>query len=924
MLLNDDGNDEQLCCSRISCSGNRGESGLTENYSCIGDGKILKTGGEMNFCPSEGCTDEICCDETQEGNCTDYDNQYDCERMFGSRSYDELESVFPDRRSTLKKCLWNGDGGYYNSNGEVVNEKCSDYWNTPEGSEEYDRYHNKKSYIYGIDKSNRLKRCELPCEPQCLGTSSTEHHGETECPKIFEKENDNLSEIDFCPDEGNCTGDEMATGVPGYTSQQCLGPDCDFKEPVWEVYRSGVDSGGMIDVKDITQDNEYVYLLGNAMDTNQLSYFYRCKKPCGTPGVNGPEGQTHFINDISLGDGLEQLGLCDSASCDDMKIKSLSVSNEKLWGLTVGVGSTDEIYYCDKNKEIKTGDTEHSCLKRKNWIRMEITPCSHRPPSLPCGRYIGPDPNTIKINKNDTEYDLYDNSDENYYNTGHGLNRGIQHTNDHIYGIVMSGNINQGEYNGISGDGTKDIGLIGRVDKGYLHKQYHYGMEVNWEGVGGPKIAGKVKPENVLEASDRIALNNDTATCSRFYGDTDAGVNSLLSSGTTVANPEDICGWDAAGYQVTKVGWSRISVWDNYDTGPQKPRRVDGGNIIHSPPETHFSGDNGLTSENIEQCPALIGLRDTESDDNYGVHIPSDSNYYIDKIKDYKDSQTFEDDNSVAVDWSKATISSATPTRCWVYGKEKNGNYLKCSDLDAGEECNNAVYINSQGFTKDGYYVDNKRKERTHGVCESVNEECQETQKEIPDQVIPHTLPCSDNNCDESRYKWETEKQMNMPSLTDKWGNCHKDWGNGGLGWGPLYEDPDVFGDQEITRGHIERKHTVGSLTNQLPYCREGPGQDEPIPECIGEQISTYPGDLNNSCRDFDNNLVCNGKYIKHTGTYSDGTEYTNYYQCGLDNDGLCLPGISEFGYTGDSVEGYNLENTPELGLIDSYKCSKN
>ena len=45
----------------------------------------------------------------------------------------------------------------------------------------------------------------------------------------------------------------------------------------------------------------------------------------------------------------------------------------------------------------------------------------------------------------------------------------------------------------------RDIGLLGRVNKKYLPKQYHHGIQVNWEAVGG-LMGGKIKKEDTTDS----------------------------------------------------------------------------------------------------------------------------------------------------------------------------------------------------------------------------------------------------------------------------------------------------------------------------------------------------------------------------------------------------------------------------------------
>lgn len=1039
----DDGNDDDRCCSQIKCSGNPSDSGVP-NYSCSENGKILKPDTDTTYCPTGGCTDDICCVDAPIGNCTNYDNKNDCERIW-------TEELSADQERPRKTCLWTGEGGYYNSSGDVINEKCTDYWNTDEGDSEYETYYNTKSYIYAVDKGLNLRRCELPCEPQCLGTVSIAQGGETECPLIFETNNKALEDTYGPNYSSSWPPSARKTGVLGYTEGQCPS-ECNFKEPEWEIYRRGDQSarGGFPLVSDVDQDNDYVYIVGKSDDTSP-TYFYRCKKPCGTR-QGGDSVTANNINDISITDGLDQLGCEDiecSAGSDNMSIKSMAVSNDNLWILKDGSLGL-EIHSCDKNKELRTGDSNDSCILKSNWIKRDITECGDDVTGL-CGRYIqkdisgdssrdiSADVDTIKINPSGTKFDLYSTGDENYYKGG--LNRDIQHTNDHIYGVVMTGNINGEDYDGIvpvgkDGTGVRDIGLLGRVNKKYLPKQYHHGMEVNWEAVGGPLIGGKIKKEDTNDV-ERSQLNSGTATCDRFHTDTD-GIGSLLGdvgskTQSVVSNQlanttKDICGWDGKGnIPSTEIGWSKISVWDNYDTGPQKPRRVDGESIVSVRPNTHMSGDNGLLESNNNACPAFSGIRDSVSDDNYGISQENDTvnedyragepdvwckdECYIPRIQGARDThstcglvdnrdeceatftcaygeeegpdgETICDtqgnqrirnrgggygnkcywhpasycsgtggtpstescsmaqdlskcrfDDEWKPDWLTATTTTIEPNRCWVYEEEKNGDYYKCSNIDSKEKCNNAIYINTGEYEKDGWTFDEKRKERTHGICFWDGEKCKENLKLHPANTVPHTLPCSNNDCQEEYQMADTTYPdgggITMPELTDGWENCHKDWGNGGLGWDPIFVDEDIFGEENLTRFHGQRKNTQGSLTNQLPYCGDiddnYDGSSSIIPECRGEQISTYDNDLSNTCRDYDNNAVCSNKYLKYSGTYTNGEEYTNYYQCNLSDSGECNPGIDVFGYTLDSTTGnYAKTSNTDFSSLNQFRCSAN
>ena len=67
----------------------------------------------------------------------------------------------------------------------------------------------------------------------------------------------------------------------------------------------------------------------------------------------------------------------------------MAISNDNLWILKDGTLGL-EIHSCDKNKELRTGDSNDSCILKSNWIKRDITECGDDVTGL-CGRYIQKD-----------------------------------------------------------------------------------------------------------------------------------------------------------------------------------------------------------------------------------------------------------------------------------------------------------------------------------------------------------------------------------------------------------------------------------------------------------------------------------------------------------------------------------------------------
>ena len=1038
ILRKRDSNDIDLCCSNLKCSDNNDSS---IDYNCTGDGKELKANTDNIYCPPEGCDDDLCCVDSTPGQCEIYRTQYDCERMWG-------EEV-PTGDFPRKKCVWHGEGGYYDSQSNSVDGSCSNYWMTDEGRKEFERYHKKKSYIYAVDKASRLNRCELPCEPQCLGELDNpliiNGVSENNCENIFNHEN-HAAQRNFSIDD-NCGGgmaggdttiiNYCKTGVAGYTESECqITAGCTFKEPIWETYGALVGQeqvggqGQFPYVSDVVQDNEYVYIVGgDPQGIDTAHNFWRCKKPCDGELRTFAGGKVNTILDVTTTSGLEQLGLCDGGNdnCTTDNIQSIAVSNEHLWILN-GDGN---LYSCDKNSEIRDGP-DKSCIFNRNWslygpdhqscMRVStggdtaITTCLRGTALGGAARGDVESHDTIQINLEGTKLDKYDYNfgpdEENWvegdgghghYRRDTGLTRDTQHTNDYIYSVVESGYINGGDYGVEEIHPERRIPLIGRVKKDYLPEQYHYGMNVKWEGVGGPLIKGKKMKEDtypgerskiydpvgqerdgtVYDAeytcditqadinayTDSSGRNPRHATGTVSAGDTlwpnDPRPVSLLSPGVRGPFPQpglpghsvdagerqapsgcgavkqgrqcpydspiDLdadgecnnfklcmkCGWDDDGAEDDQIGWSRISVWENYDTGPQKPKRIDGGDIINRVPVNYQMGDNGLVPYE-EMCPALDSVTADKSE-IYGVDNEGRTSPYSPPPAANPPTHTPE--------WENATTTTDSPTRCWVYNENKSGNYLKCSDIDNQDQCNNTIYIMTDPTPAPGVLSAPTRKEKVHGICKWDASECKETWHEEGNSgARPYTQPFEASRIAPNLgFAFAPHPRQNVD--LNKWGNCHKEWDSDGLGWGNITPDEEIFDSTlQIDRTHQVRKHTAGALTNKLPYCGDiisgsyiDPGSITP---CQGSEIPPLSLSMDNSCKLFDGNQFCNHKYMKYKHTYSDGTKIEKYYQCALDgsSENLCLPTLDNFGFS-QVIDSYELTGFPDYSLLSQYEC---